>query len=420
MNTDNLGPLSGFRVLDLADDKGAYCGKVLGDLGADVIKVEPPGGDPSRCQQPFYHQEPHPERSLRWFVSNTSKRSVTLDLSSPDGRDLFLALVTTANAVVESYAPGYLASLGLGYDQLRLFKRDIVLTSITPFGQVGPYRDYQACDLVTQAMGGLVYLCGDVEHPPVMIGGVQSCLQGGIQGALGTLLALCHQEKTGQGQQVDVSMQEAVTGGMWISGPHQFYDMNKTVLPRWGIPYNQGPPMGEGIRRNMVYPVKDGHIVGGTGTARGLTSEDLVAWMNSRGVGLDLRGRAWSAKVTRHLNAVDRDAMEVAFAQFCLTFTKAEIWAVTLEKRIDWHIVQTPKELLECRHLAERGFWQQVEHPELGESLPYQGWPGKTKVSPGSVRSRPPLIGEHNQDIFVSDLGLSAQKLAALKFVGVV
>ncbi|MBI2916754.1 MAG: CoA transferase [Chloroflexi bacterium] len=420
MHTDNVGPLAGFRVLDLSDDKGAYCGKALGDLGADVIKIEPPGGDPSRWHRPFYRDQPDPERSLYWFVLNTSKRSITLDLACPDGQDLFRQLVAGAHAVVESYSPGYLDSLGLGYDQLRLFKRDIVLTSISPFGQSGPYRDYQATNLVAQAMGGLVYLCGDVDHSPVMVGGIQGCFQAGLQGALGTLFALYHQEETGQGQQVDVSMQEAITGGMWVSGPHQFWDLSQTILPRWGIPYHQGPLMGMGVRRYQVFRVRDGYMYGGTGTARALPVEDMLAWMARRGVGQELHGRQWSAKITRHLNAEDRDTMEAAYARFVATYTKAEIWEEALAKRIDWHIVQTPQDLFECRHLAERGFWSKVDHPELGEAVPYQGWPTKMGAAPAAIHRRPPLIGEHNQEIYVGELGLSRHQLAALKQAGVV
>jgi len=253
-----------------------------------------------------------------------------------------------------------------------------------------------------------------------MVGGIQACFQAGLQAAVGTLLALYHQEATGEGQQVDVSMQEAITAGMWISGPHQFWDMNRVILPRWGIPYHQGPPMGEGPRRHMVYRVQDGYMIGGTGTARGLTVEDLVQWMNQRGVGQELRGRQWSAPLTRHLSAEDRDIMEAAFAQFAQTFTKAEIWAQALERRIDWHIAQTPRELWECPHLAERGFWVRVEHPELGEALPYQGWPARFQATPGGMRRRPPLLGEHNQEIYVGELGLSPQQLAALKAAGVI
>ena len=140
--TEHDGLLTGFRVLDLTDEKGDFCGKVLGDFGADVIKIEPPGGSTARNIGPFFKDSPHPERSLFWLAYNTSKRGVTLDMEQAAGREIFQRLAKTAHFVVESYPPGYLERLGLAYPELELIKPDIILTSITPFGQSGPYSGY--------------------------------------------------------------------------------------------------------------------------------------------------------------------------------------------------------------------------------------------------------------------------------------
>ena len=156
--------LSPYRVLDLTDDKGFLCGRILADLGADVIKVETPGGDPARNTGPFYKDIPDPEKSLFWFSYNTNKRSITLNLESLDGQDIFRNLSKTADFVIESFAPDYLDSLSIGYSALSEINPRIIMTSITPYGQTGPYRDYKAYDLTLQASGGLMYVSGDPDR----------------------------------------------------------------------------------------------------------------------------------------------------------------------------------------------------------------------------------------------------------------
>ena len=183
------GLLAGCRVLDLADEKGILCGKILGDLGADVIKLEPPGGDPARHNGPFYKDIPHPEKSLFWWYTNLNKRGITLNLETEDGRDLFRRLVRTAHFVIESFEPDYMASLGLSYAELEKINRRVIMTSITPFGQSGPYAHYKATDLVGVAIGGMVRMYGDPGRPPVRISAPQFYFLGGIHGAVGSTMA---------------------------------------------------------------------------------------------------------------------------------------------------------------------------------------------------------------------------------------
>jgi len=203
-----LGP---YRVLDLSDEKGVLCGKVLADLGADVIKVEPPSGDPMRHIGPFYHDIPDPEKSLYWFTFNTSKRSVTLDITKARGQEIFKEMARTADFVIECFPPGYLAEYGLGYPVLSKLNPRLIMTSITPFGQSGPYRDFKAYDIVGLAMGGLMYLNGEREYRPVRVRAQQAYAQASVQAAAGTMVAHYHRQTTGEGQHVDVSMQEAVS-----------------------------------------------------------------------------------------------------------------------------------------------------------------------------------------------------------------
>jgi benzylsuccinate CoA-transferase BbsE subunit len=204
--------LSPYRVLDLTDEKGLLCGKILGDMGADVIKIEKPGGDAARSIGPFYHDEPHSEKSLFWFSLNTSKRGITLNIETADGREIFKRLVQTADFVIESFAPGYLDKLGLGYMALDKIKPGIIMVSITPFGQTGPYRDYKTSDIVAWAMSGEMSGWGDIDRPPVRISNhSQSYLNAAADGAIGALVALYQRWAMGEGQHIDVSIQEALS-----------------------------------------------------------------------------------------------------------------------------------------------------------------------------------------------------------------
>ncbi|MBF8264423.1 MAG: CoA transferase, partial [Dehalococcoidia bacterium] len=220
MTDTTNSPLEGYRILDLTDEKGFMAGKVLSDLGAEVILVEPPGGKPARYRQVYGGKGASAlhERSLRytrqdsvyWLAFNTGKRSVTLDLSKPKDRESFLTLAGTADAVIESFAPGWLAGLGIGYDSLSVTNPALVLISVTPFGQSGPYKSFQASDLVSMAMGGLMHITGDPDRPPLRIGVPQSYLHAGMHAAIGTLIALQARERLGVGQWVDVSIHESV------------------------------------------------------------------------------------------------------------------------------------------------------------------------------------------------------------------
>ena len=225
--TSEQSLLAAYRVLDLTDEKGVLCTKLMADFGADVIKIEPPGGDPMRRIGPFYHDEPDPEKSLFWFTFNTSKRSITLDITRREGQEILRQLATTADFVVECFAPGYLDSLGLGYSALSEVNPRLIMTSITPFGQTGPYRDYKASDIVGLAMGGLLYLNGEPGRPPVRVRASQAYAQASVQAAGGTMVAHYYREISGEGQHVDVSMQEAVSNT--LDTAQQAWDLQRTV-----------------------------------------------------------------------------------------------------------------------------------------------------------------------------------------------
>ena len=212
------GFLEGYRILDLTDAKGHLCGRILGDMGADVIKIEPPGGDPVRNRGPFYHDEPHPERDLNWFFANANKRGITLDLKTIDGLEIFKRLVGGAEVIIESFPPGYMEELGLDYASLIGIKPDIIFSSITPFGQDGPYAHYRVTDLVAASMGGMVYVHGDADRVPVRISVPHAYFLGSQHAAMGTITALYDRELTGEGQLVETSIstiRSSSTGGIF-------------------------------------------------------------------------------------------------------------------------------------------------------------------------------------------------------------
>src|SRR2546427_9539362 len=204
------GMLSPYRVLDLTDERGLLCGKILADLGADVIQVEPSTGNPARRIGPFYQDEVHPERSLFWWAYTSNKRSITLNLTTADGRALLKRLIQAADFLIESGAPGEMAALGLGYGDLAALNPALIVVSITPFGQDGPYATYQAPDLVGMGLGGFMYVTGDPDRPPVRVGFPHFYLHCAAAGAAGGRIAHAQRVLTGQGQQVDVSCQAAV------------------------------------------------------------------------------------------------------------------------------------------------------------------------------------------------------------------
>ncbi len=398
------GMLSPYRVLDLTDEKGLMCGKLLGDLGADVIKIEKPGGDPARQIGPFYHDQADPEKSLFWWAFNTSKRGITLDIETADGQETFKKLVQGADFVIESFPPGYLDGLGLGYSALEEINPGIILVSITPFGQTGPYKDYQAPDIVAWAMGGAMYEYGDADRPPIHISHhSQAHLHAAGEAAVGAIMALYHRQQTGEGQQVDVSIQEAVIQATFLVT--STWDMMKVNPQRGGglLPR---------IRMRRVWPCKDGHVIwfffGGIQAIR--FNRPLTEWMVSEGMASDfLKGIDWETFDLRTVTQEILDGIEEPTGKFFLTHTKAELLEGALQRRIVLYPVFNAADVLASVQLAAREFWTEVEHPELGTTITYPGPFAKSSATPPRVSRRAPLIGEHNREILEQESGLSGE-----------
>ncbi len=415
--------LSPYRVLDLTDEKGLLGGKILGDLGADVIKVEKPGGDIARNTGPFYKDEAHPEKSLYWFFTNANKKGITLDIATTEGQELFKRLVKTADIVIESYDPGYMASLELGYEDLCQVKADIILTSVSPFGQTGPYAHFQHSDLTTWAMGGLPFQTGVTEREPIGCYLHQANFHGGLHAAMASLMALTHRINTGEGQHVDVSIQQAVILALMASA--EFWDVLKIIQKRVGhvwVLHRPDPP-GDFIL-SRIFPCKDGHLIGLLlGGTEGLikSSTTFTRWALSEGYMQDCADYDWHSFDAMGITQEQYDRITNSAIEFLMTKTKQEVMERAIAEGIQFCPVNTVADIRHSPHYQARGYWDHpVEHPELGDAFPYPGPPVKASTASWSIRRHAPLIGEHNEEIYMGEIGLTEENLAVLRTNGTI
>jgi crotonobetainyl-CoA:carnitine CoA-transferase CaiB-like acyl-CoA transferase len=413
------GLLSPYRVLDLTDELGFLCGKILGDLGADVVKVEPLGGDPARRLGPFYGNQPDPEKSLYWFGFNNNKRGITLNLESAKGRELFCRLAAKVDFIIESFTPGYLDSLNIGYPALSRLNPRLILTSITPFGQTGPYSRFKASDIEIMALSGCMSLTGDPDRAPLRVSFPQSYAWTGSYAAIGALTAHYYREQTGEGQQVDVSAQACL---LWaFSHAHVFWDLNRHVEKRAGS-FMTGRSI-TGAKMRVFWPCKDGYvnfiIYGGEAGRR--TNQALVEWMDSQGMAPEfLKQKDWEAFDIARVTQEEIDRMEEPIGEFFKGVTKAEFFKEVVKRQMLGYPVASVKEIFEDPQHEARRFWQRIEHPELKASMDYPG--GFAKFSEGACQiwRRAPLIGEHNEEIYGQEFGMSSAEIAELKKQGVI
>tara|TARA_B100001167_G_scaffold177976_1_gene132744 strand:+ start:1593 stop:2870 length:1278 start_codon:yes stop_codon:yes gene_type:complete len=410
--------LAPYRVLDLTDERGLLAGKILADLGADVVQIEPPGGNPARNIGPFYGDDPQPEKSLFWWAYAANKRSITLDLEQKDGQALLKTMVAEADFLVESFAPGYLDTLGLGYDVLAEINPKLVMVSITPFGQDGPYSNYQATDIVGMALGGFMYLTGDDDRAPIRISFPHFYLHGGAAGATAAMLAHTYRITSGQGQYVDVSCQQAVA--KTLAHAPQIWDIEGAILKRMGV-YRQ--TSGEN-RVRINWPCKDGYVnymVQGGSVA--YSTRALLEWMKEDSFDTaDLDAIDWEKMGYGAITPELMSQLGEPLGDFFKGHTRAELVQGSLDRRILLFPVATPSALQDHSQLEARGYFKDLEHPELGATVQYPG--AFVKSGDGEdiagIYRRPPLIGEHNTVIFQGELGITGSELESLKRSGVI
>lgn len=399
-----LGLLDDVRVLELTHGlSGAFCAKLLADQGANTLKVEPPGrGDPSRHEPPFIGGMPHPERSTLFLAFNTNKRSITLDVTTPTGRAVLLRLLAGRDVLVESYAPGYLAGLGLSEDTLRQVNPGLVVASITPFGQTGPYRDYRGNDLIAQAMGGFLYTTGKTDRPPMGTVLAQMEIVAARNAAIAIMAALLQQRETGQGQHIDISMMEAV-----VSTPPNFIHQYSFTGAIAGRGFGESA-----VLDGMHLATSDSPV---TLTTAGTGGNPMEAWADF----LDeprLRDPKFS---TRQGRAQHWEEM-LTLVQDKLSRWKAhEFMKEAMDRRLVVGVVQSPEEVVHCPHLAERGSFVALEHSEVG-TLRYPGAGFLIDgANPNAGGRAAPRLGEHNTAVYGGELGFSSEELGVLRAAGV-
>ena len=409
--------LSCYRVLDLTNAKGFLCGKALGDFGADVIKIEKPGGEPDRNMEPFYHDIAIPEKSLYWFAFNANKRSITLDIETADGREIFKKLVKTADVVIESFTPGYLDKIGLGYSVLSEINPQIVLTSISGFGQKGPYRDYNDRDLAVWALSGYMYITGEPDRPPLAPSYPHAHLIGAMNGAIGTMVALAHRRVTGRGQQVDASSHQGLCFAISIETKLP-WALQKVNVTREGRERMRVFAKDGQVKIPLLWECKDGSVafffwVGPNFIKH---NESLVEWIRESGVDPGLLGTwDWAKEGWNKYTVEEVKEIRRTLETFFMKHTKMELHDGAMEHRIQLTPVLTPKDLLHFPLFTERKYWREVEHPELGTKITYPGGFVKVGVGDCGVRYRAPLIGEHNDAIYHGEMKMSREDMVNLK-----
>lgn len=400
------GILSDVSVLELTNaPSGAFCAKLLADQGADTIKVEPPGwGDQARHEPPFIGGEPHLDRSSAFLAFNTNKRGVTLDFVQAAGRDLLSQMVKRADVVIESYPPGYLDNLGLGYGTLKEINPRMILLSITYFGQDGPYAGYRGDDLVAQAMGGYLYaVTGSADRPPMGTALQQMEITAARNGAIAIMAALLNREATDAGAHIDLSVMEAaVSTPSGLIHPYSFT--------------GRSPRRGGGDRNvmdGMHLPTRDGEV---TLTTAGTGGRPMEVWAEFLGEP-QLLDPKFASRQSRLENWEElRSLVAPKLAQW----DNLDLMRETMGRGLVVGLVQSPDQVVNSPHLAERGFFVELEHPEVGR-LKYPGGGFFVDgVNPMPATRAAPRLGEHNAEVFCGELGLSTEELGLLRAARVI
>ena len=392
--------LSGYRVLDLSSSMGAFCGKLLRDLGMDVIKVEPREGDATRREAPFAKGRTDREGSLRFAYLNAGKRSIRLNIAAESGRKLLLDLVACSDIVLEDFAPGYLSARNLGYEVLLERQNKLILVSLTGFGQDGPYAQFKTPDIVGNAMGGLLYISGDPQMTPCNPPETQSYYYASLFASYGVMLALWQREMRGIGAWIDASIQASMALHEHVAFN---YSAEGRVMKRAGSQHQHNAPAN-------LFQCKNGWI------ALFVTQNHwpilLKVWEDHDPA---LDDPKWINSNLRRQNA---DYINAQMTSFTSRFLKEDLAELMQKNGIPGLPVNSPSDFIKDPHIQAREFFGIVKHPVLGTFAQ----PGCPFMVDGKrdAPSAAPLLGQHNHEVFCGELGLSASELAVLAAEGVI
>ena len=412
------GLLSGYRALDLSDEKGFVCGKILAVLGVETIKVEPPGGDPARKIPPFLNGRTEIDSGLYWLAYNTDKRSITLGLEHLQGRDLFKRLVSRCDFVIESFEPGYLDAIGLGYSDLARINPRIILTSISPFGQKGPYSRFKGSELVVSAMSGIMSTNGDADRPPLREGLDTIYFESNAAAALGTLMAHYVRETRGVGQQVDVSMQEVAAKR--TSSNLLVWEFDKRLIKRAGAVRTVGARS-----TRWIWECKDGYVfwsfMGGKPGAQG--NRAMSKWLDDDGIENPMRLITNWEEFDMAAQDVSKellDAQQEAITQLFSRHTKKQITEEGLKRGLHACVINNPADILENSQLQARDYWAEIDSAGTNDFQKYPKYFLVSNETENFVKSAAPVVGEYNNVLYKRELKLSDKEITDLEIAGVI
>ena len=408
--------LSNLRALDLTNEKGFLCGKVLAHFGVDVIKIEIPGGDPCRNKGPFYHDIQDPEKSLYWFAYNDSKKSITLNLETPEGQDIFRQLVANTDFVIESFPVGYMDSLGLSYEQLSSINPKLIMAAITPFGQTGPYKNYKGTDLTAIAMGGIMWQTGEPDGLPCRLNEDHAYSMAASNAALAMFIANYYREMTGEGQFIDVSITECIMRENYYAVPMA-----------WEIgrhnPRRNGGNMYRGkVNTKAIIPCKDGFVEWTLfgGKVGSHDNKQLADWISVEGITDELKNIDWDQFNFDDITQEEVNRIESYIFQLTSRHTKRELEDESFRRGIRLSAVNNMKDLCEGAQLEFRKSLKAVEHSEIPDVITYIGQLFISNATKVEIKYRPPLIGEHNKQIYEDELNLDRKTLDNLRAKGII
>ncbi len=391
MTSEAGGPaLQAVRVLEICDEKGSYCGKLFADMGAEVIKLEPPGtslaADSSgRAIPPFMHGQADVEHSLHFLYNNTNKKSITLDISSGAGRQQVLELVRSCDVLIESLPPGKMDECGLCVETLLAENRGLVVTSISGFGQSGPHRDYKTADIVASALGGVMVATGFPDDPPVKLVGSQSYVMASTMAAVSSMIALRHSRETGEGQQVDISIQETMLAVTSICGVGKWLE-DDIESRRFGTGLFASVPSGS-------YPCKDGGIY--LMVNRPLHWQALAKWVNEVSGNMEILDPMFEGPSSARQPY--RELLDIFISELTMQYTAEEFYREGQRRHLAVTPLSTGHGIARDHHLNERQFYVDVEQRDK-TVLRYPGPPYRFSLTPWAIRSPAPEVGQHNSE----------------------
>lgn len=405
----SVRPYDHLTILDLSDEVGGYCSKLFANQGAEVIMVEPVGGFQLRRVAPFIDHKPHIENGIEFNYLSTDKKSVSCNLNSQDGVHILQELIKKADILIESFKPKFMESIGLSYEQVQELNPNIIWCSITPFGQDGPYEDYNADDLITMSMGGMTYLAGYTDSSPLISYGKISHYMASQVASVSIMIALHGRNVSNKGQHIDIAIQDCVALGTETAP--QFFDLQGLVRDRTGE--TREPAVG-------TYPCKDGYIMfwaGELGSRLGWVN--LVQWMQEENTpGSEKFSEPnWNDRDWKRTPEA-KEEFEKIFTQFTMRYTKKELYIEGQKRKIACSAVYNPKDLYEDEHLNEREYFAKTTLRN-GKEMIGPGAPYQMSESPWQINSPAPALGEHTLDV-LKELGFEQKQLEKLFEMGVI